>query len=227
MKALAYLRVSRAEQVDGVSLEAQEAAVRAYCTLRGLDLVDILVDPGVSAGTPLADRPVGGELVAALERGDGQAVVATKLDRLFRDAVDCLEMTRRWDGQGASLHLIDLGGQAIDTSSAIGRFFLTVMAGAAEMERTLIRERIQGALDHKRAKGERIGHIPFGCTVAADGVLLEVEDVEVLTVERMRALRSDGFSVRRTAVALNGEGLLNRGRPWTKSAVDRIARRAA
>ena len=64
--------------------------------------------------------------------GDHYAV-QTKLDRLFRNCQDCLQVTALWDRLGISLHLIDLGGQAIDTSSAMGRFFLTVMGGAAEI----------------------------------------------------------------------------------------------
>ena len=67
--------------------------------------------------------------------------MACKLDRLFRDAADCLNVTKHWDKRNIALHLIDVGGQTIDTSSSMGRFFLTMMAGVAEMERNLIRDR--------------------------------------------------------------------------------------
>ena len=61
--AIAYVRVSTEEQAaEGVSIDAQVAAVRAYATLRGLELVDVVIDAGVSAGKPLADR-VGGAVV--------------------------------------------------------------------------------------------------------------------------------------------------------------------
>jgi len=228
MKALAYIRVSTTEQAnEGVSLDAQRSAMESYCQLRGMELEAVFEDAAVSAGTPLADRPAGAELVAAVERGDGQAVVALKLDRLFRDAGDCLDVTRRWDGQGVALHLIDLGGQAIDTSTAMGRMFLTMLAGFAEMERNLIRERTQAAMDHKKAKGERVGHIPFGCTVAADGVLLEVCPAEQDTIEAMLARLNNGLSLRATARSLNEAGYTNRGRPWSYSAVNRISKREA
>ena len=59
-------------------------------------------------------------------------------------------------GTGVALHIIDLGGNAIDTTSAAGRFMLVVLAGAAEMERNLIRERTKSALAVKRANGQRI-----------------------------------------------------------------------
>jgi len=141
MRAVAYVRVSTEEQAtEGISLEAQNHRVRAYCELRGLELVDIITDAGVSAGKPLARRDGGARLLHLIRRGEAVAVVAFKLDRLFRNCADCLTVTATWDRSGVALHLIDLGGQAVDTSTAMGRFFLTVMAGAAEMERGLVAE---------------------------------------------------------------------------------------
>jgi DNA invertase Pin-like site-specific DNA recombinase len=118
-----------------VSLEAQESAMRAYCRMRGLEIVEMVRDGGVSAGKPLADREGGKRVLKLVHNHKVKGVIAWKLDRLFRDCSDCLLVTRRWDKQGVSLHLIDLGGQAVDTSSAMGRFFLTVIAGVAELER--------------------------------------------------------------------------------------------
>src|SRR5262245_39614025 len=136
--AIGYTRVSTDEQVtSGVSLDAQEAAIRAYCAMRGLDLAEMIVDAGVSAGQPLSSRE-GGERVGDVGIA---AVVAYKLDRVFRDCADCLAVVRDWDERDVALHLVDLGGQTIDTGTAMGRFFLTVMAGAAELERNLIGER--------------------------------------------------------------------------------------
>ncbi|MBI1827808.1 MAG: recombinase family protein [Planctomycetes bacterium] len=54
---------------------------------------------------------------------------------------DCLTTVERWEKSGVTLHVVDLGGNAIDTASAAGRFMLVVLAGAAEMERNLTRER--------------------------------------------------------------------------------------
>ena len=94
VSAVAYVRVSTEEQaVAGVSLEAQVAAVRAYALLRGLDLVDVVVDAGVSAGKPLADRAGGAVVLDLVKRRKVQAVIAVKLDRVFRNAGDCLTVT--------------------------------------------------------------------------------------------------------------------------------------
>ncbi|MGO9121170.1 MAG: recombinase family protein, partial [Desulfomonilaceae bacterium] len=69
MKAIGYCRVSSQEQVDGTSLKSQEEQIRAYCTMKGIDLAGVLVDAAVSGGKPLADRPAGGKVVAALMTG--------------------------------------------------------------------------------------------------------------------------------------------------------------
>ncbi len=228
-KAVGYVRVSTDEQAtEGVSLEAQEAKLRAYCTLRGLDLVELVVDPGVSAGKALDRREGGRRILDLVRHREVGVVVAYKLDRLFRDCADCLTVTAGWDRAGIALHLIDLGGQTLDTSSAMGRFFLTVMAGAAELERNQIRERTAAALGHKRAKGEKTGgRCPFGYRLAADGVHLEEEPAEQTVVATVLALRQDGLSIRAIAARLNEDNVPARGKRWHPTTVKRLLDREA
>lgn len=228
ISAIAYVRVSTEEQAtEGVSVDAQIAAVRAYAALRGLELVDVVIDAGVSAGKPLADRAGGAVVVDAVKRRKVRAVVAVKLDRVFRNAGDCLTVTAEWDRAGVALHLVDMGGTAIDTSSAMGRFFLTVMAGAAEMERNLIRERTTSAMQHKRSKGERVGAVPYGYRLADDGVALEADADEQHTLSLVAQLRADGMSVRAIVDALEARGVRARGARWHQTTVTRLLARAA
>jgi site-specific DNA recombinase len=227
--AIAYVRVSTEEQAsEGVSLEAQVASVRAYATLRGLELLDVVIDAGVSAGKPLAERAGGAIVVDMVKRRKVRAVVAVKLDRVFRNAGDCLTVTEGWDRLGVALHLVDMGGQAIDTSSAMGRFFLTVMAGAAEMERNLIRERTTSALAHKRSEGRRTSKdAPFGWRIGDDGDTLEVNDDEQHTLTLVAQLRAEGMSVRAIVDALEARGVRARGARWHQTTVTRLLARAA
>lgn len=163
MRALGYVRVSTEEQAtEGLSVDAQQAKLKAHATAQGMELIDIYVDRGVSASKPLASRSAGSELLAALDSGTADAVVAIKLDRLFRDSIDALTVTRQWDDAGIALHLLDMGGASVDTSSAFGRFFLTMLAGVAEMERNLIGERTAAALAYKRDQGQWLGNVPYG-----------------------------------------------------------------
>ena len=211
-KAVLYIRVSTEEQAaEGVSLAAQEAALRAYCTMRGLTVVELVTDGGISAGKPLSTRPGGARVLTMAAKKQVHAVVAWKLDRLFRDAGDCLEVTREWDRSGVALHLVDLGGQAIDTASAMGRFFLTVLAGAAEMERNLVRERTSAALQHKAARGEFTGGlVRYGYGLADNGVDLVPVPAEQKVIDEVRKLRAAGLSLRMIAGELARRGFKSR-----------------
>src|SRR5262245_57091471 len=94
-RAVAYVRVSTEEQArEGVSLDAQEARLRAYCAAAGLELVTLVREEGVSGSIPLAERPGGAELLRHLAEQNVAHVLALKLDRLFRDAADCLSQSR-------------------------------------------------------------------------------------------------------------------------------------
>ncbi|MGH7459665.1 MAG: recombinase family protein [Pseudomonas sp.] len=109
--------------------------------------------------------------------------------------IDCQGTTKAWDRAGVALHLIDLGGQALDTSSAMGRFFLTVMAGAAELERGLIRERTSTALQHKKANGTKLGMPRLGFAKRVPGawtdeVTGELEAVRLILRKRRYARAS-------------------------------------
>lgn len=225
--AVGYIRVSTEEQSrEGVSLDAQMERVTAYCTLRGLELRAVYRDEGVSAGKPLSQRPEGSALLEAVRAGDVTHVVSLKLDRLFRNAIDCLSTAQEWDDAGVALHLVDLGGQAVDTTSAMGRFFLTVMAAAAEMERGLIVERTRLALQHKRSKGERLGTTPLGFMTPEPGAPMqpvpeELEAVRLILKRRRRGGKRASF--RAIARELTEAGLrTKRGGEWHASTVRHV-----
>jgi site-specific DNA recombinase len=221
--AICYVRVSTDEQATtGHSLEAQQAAVRAYCALRGFTVAAVVVDAGVSGGTPLVSRPGGSQVLAELAKRNGpRHVVVTKLDRAFRSAADCLQVTSEWDRKGVSLHLTDLGGQAVDTSSAMGRFMLCVLAGAAELERNLIGERTAAAMQGMKAAGIYTGgRVRYGYALAADGVTLTPCESEQATIAEARRLHAAGLSQRAICTALAEHGMVTRnGRPFDHKAI--------
>lgn len=200
--AVAYIRVSTEEQArEGVSLAAQEERIRAYCTLAGLDLVEVVRDAGVSGSRPLADRAGGARLLAAIKKGRVRHIVALKLDRLFRDAVDALTQTRKWDHDGTALHLVDLGGQAMTTGSAIGKLMIAMLAAIAELERNVVADRTAIALQHKKRRGEVYGPVPFG--LDRDGDALKSNRREQRALRQMRAWRAGGMTMREIADRLN------------------------
>jgi DNA invertase Pin-like site-specific DNA recombinase len=224
VRAVGYVRVSTQEQAtEGVSLGAQEAKIRAYCHLNDLDLVAIYRDEGVSGTVPLADRVQGSALLAAAAAAEVDHVVAVKLDRLFRDAEDCLGRTKGWDRQGIALHLIDLGGQSINTSTSMGRFFLTIMAGVAELERNMIAERTTAALAHKKNLGEWIGRPPYGYQAPADDTTELVVDPREMEVVRLVIRRRErGVPYRRIIAELEVKGWSPRDGEWHPGTLRRI-----
>ncbi len=223
MKAIGYARCSTADQArEGVSLDVQEERVRAYCAMAGLNLIAVVREEGVSGTKPLADRPSGKGMLRLLAARKIQHVVALKLDRLFRDAADALTQTRAWDREGVALHLVDMGGQTLNTATAIGRMFLTLTAAFAELERNLISERTTAALKHKKAAGAHIGAPGFGFRVV-DHALVPVPE-ELAIVEEVRRLRADGKTLREIARSLTDRNILTRrGGQWGPEQVRRLA----
>jgi DNA invertase Pin-like site-specific DNA recombinase len=227
-KAVGYIRVSTFEQAsEGVSIAAQEKSIRRYCELHDFTLAEVIVDPGVSASTPLFKRPGGEQLKALLDGEDKpEKLVALKLDRLFRNAQDCLETVdylRRRDVSLASVR------EQIDTSSAMGRFFLTIMAAMAEMELATIRERTQYAMDHLKAEGKRAGTIPYGYKLDIDGQSLVECKHEQAIIARIYELRDTGMSYRAIADWLNAKNIAPRreGGKWHHNAIFRLVKQRA
>ncbi len=229
MKTIAYIRCSTHEQADsGLGLDVQAERVRAYCTLKDSKLIEIITDAGVSGGKPLASREGGQRLLKAIKDREANAVVMLKLDRMFRNAGDCLSTVERWDKAGVALHVVDLGGNAIDTTSAAGRFMLVVLAGAVEMERNLTRERTKSAMAVKRANGQRTGTVPFGHDLADDGVMLVPNESEQTVIADIRTMRSNGRTLKQIAAALTERGIptkTGKSNCWTHQAVARILKR--
>ncbi|WP_214764570.1 recombinase family protein [Exiguobacterium sp. s141] len=89
---------------------------------------------------------------------EGDTLVVWKLDRLGRTTKKLLELIDDLKDRGINLQIITLG---VDTSTAAGRLFFTMMAGLAEMERELIRERTNVGLKAARARGKMGGRKPI------------------------------------------------------------------
>ena len=218
-RTVAYLRVSLAVQAEkGVSLDAQRAKVAAYAELYDLDIVEVIVDAGVSAKT--LDRPGLGKALSMLRTGKAEALLVVKLDRLTRSVRDLGELVDKHFAPGKSA-LLSVGEQ-IDTRSAAGRLVLNVLASVSQWEREAIGERTSAAMQHMQACGEYTGgEAPYGSTVVA-GVLSDVA-AEQAVIAQARALRAGGLSLRAVAAELDRAGLRARtGKVFAASQVARL-----
>lgn len=185
MAVYAYTRVSTAIQVkEGESLEAQERQLQGWSMMNGLTIDEVFVEAGVSGSTKIIDRSSGSILFGKLRKGD--TIVAAKLDRMFRSALDALQTVEKLQKQGVSLVLLDLGGDVV--SNGMSKMFLTISAAFAEAERDRIRERISTAKADARSRGRYLGgKVPFGFTPDDQGNLQPVaEEQEVIqTIKSM------------------------------------------
>jgi putative DNA-invertase from lambdoid prophage Rac len=190
MTVYGYCRVSTARQAsDGESLDVQRRQIEGYAHMHGLTLRGVTVEEGVSGSIPVHERPKGGPLFAKLRKGD--VVIAPKLDRLFRSALDALQVVEDLRKRGVSLHLLDLGGDI--SGNGLSKLFLTIAAAFAEAERDRTRERIGQVKADQKARGRYLGGIvPFGYRRGEHG--------------EMVALRAQGNALRAIAEAMRAKG---------------------
>lgn len=211
MIAIGYVRVSSEKQVeDGVSLAVQREKIEAYAKLYSADLLEVCADEGLS-GKRADNRPGLQRALKLVCENNGTLIVysLSRLARSTRDAIDIADKLKRCGAQLASVT------EKLDTSSSMGGFFFTIMAALGELERRQIAERTQAGMDHKRKKGERIGKIPFGYDVAADGVKLVPNAAEQTTIKLIRQLRADGYTFQELADKLNRDKVRTKtGAPW-------------
>ncbi len=220
-QVVGYARVSTAGQVaDGVSLEAQQARLRAWAEASGGELVAVHVDAGLS-GSKASNRPALQAALADVCRRKGVLVVYS-LSRLARSTKDAISIAERLEKAGADL--VSLSEQ-IDTTSAAGKMVFRMLAVLAEFERDLISERTRGAMAHLRRQGRRIsGRIPFGYDL--EGERLVQNEREQAALETMRRLRARGLSLRQIVAELESRNITAKnGGGWSAKVVSFVLRR--
>ena len=222
--AIGYIRVSTDGQVtDGVSLDAQRERVGAWCLANGYAIAEIFVDAGLSGGRS-DNRPGLQSALDAVCKVRGVLVVYS-LSRLARSTKDTIAIGERLDKSSADLVSLS---ERIDTTSAAGKMMFRMLAVLAEFERDQISERTSTAMKFKAAKGERVGKVPFGFDLSADGVTLVPNESEQRALSLIRELRAMGESLRKIAAELERQRFPTKeGKPWTHSTVQRIVSRAA
>lgn len=217
MTVYGYCRVSTLRQAnEGESLEFQKRQIEGYAYMHGLDLKAVLVEEGVSGSIPICDRKVGGPMFDALVAGD--IVIAAKLDRLFRSALDALTVVEELKQRKVNLHLLDLGGDI--AGNGLSRLFLTIAAAFAEAERDRIRERVQQSKADQKARGRFLGgpRPPFGWKKTPDGGL-ERDEREQGVIKGVVLLRKQGKTLRHIQDRLASSGF-----EMSHKAVDRIVK---
>lgn len=150
MRVAIYARVSTANNGQDPTMQTRE--LREYAERRGWKLAGEYVDVGIS-GTK-EKRPELDRLMADAHRRRFDAVVVWKFDRFARSVSHLLRALETFKAQG--IEFVSFSEQ-LDTSTPAGKLVFTVLGAVAELERSLIVERVKAGLRNAKAKGKRIG----------------------------------------------------------------------
>ena len=224
MKAAIYIRVSTAKQVEqGLSLQAQKQTLQRYAEGLGYEIVACVRDAGIS-GKKMSNRPGIKRILAMVEKGKVGVVLVYSLSRFARNTIETLQAVKLFQKHNVALVSYT---EKIDTQSAMGSFFVTMLAGLAELERQVTSDRNKHTAQYKREKGEAIGQLPWGKAKQGKKLIDAPEEIQVIS--RIEAYRADGMSYAKIAQALTVDGVKNKlGKcSWTAPGLSQLLKRRA
>lgn len=227
MRAVGYARVSTNRQAErGFGLEVQERAVRDYCAANGLRLLRIERDEGVSGTNGLEARVGLPAALLALERGDAEALVVARLDRLARRlALQEAVLADAWEA-GAEVH--EVGAGRLDPDDEDRVFYRQVMGAVAQLDLAKTKRRLRDGRAAKIARDGWAGGVPrYGLRLERSegtraGVLVE-DETEQRAIRLARQLRRDGKTLETIGDRLRVSGFVpKRGGAWHPRTVQRL-----
>lgn len=150
MRVAIYGRVSTSNHGQDIGLQTRE--LRQFCEARGWQLAGEYLDEGISGAKD--SRPELNRLMADASRRRFDAIIVWKFDRFARSVSHLLRALETFNSLGIAF--VSLSEQ-IDTTTPTGKMIFTVLGAVAELERSLIAERVRAGLRNARAKGKRLG----------------------------------------------------------------------
>lgn len=158
-----YPRVSSDDQQERETIQSQIEFATRYCDLHGLNIVDWYKDDGVSGTIPLEDRPEGKRLLEDAKNGKFKTVLIYNMKRLGRKARITLDAIYRLEEYGVTIKSMT---EPFDTSTPMGRFVITLLAGQAEFDRDTLLETLWHGANRVARLGQWLGGIvPYGYVV--------------------------------------------------------------
>ena len=143
-----YARVSTADQ----SCARQLVDLRSFAARAGYAVIGEFLETASGAREDRAERK---RVLALAQARQIDLVLVTELSRWGRSTIDLLNTLRQLEGWRVSV--VAMGGMTFDLGSPHGRMMATLLAGIAEFERDLIRERVRSGLAQAKARGKRLG----------------------------------------------------------------------
>ena len=190
MRAAIYARVSTNNHGQDVGLQTRE--LEQFAAARGWQMVDAYIDAGVSGSKD--SRPELNRLMADAHKRRFDVVAVWRFDRFARSVSHLLRALETFNALGIAFVSLS---ESLDTSTPAGKMVFTVLGAVAELERSLICERVKAGLRNARAKGKKLGR-----------------PKAVLDASRIPLLREQGYGWRSIAKQLGvGVGTLYRVSP--------------
>jgi site-specific DNA recombinase len=227
MRLVGYVRASTDEQE--LSPEVQATRLRAWARAQQVELTQVVIDAGVSGTVHPLKRSGFSSVVELLRSDSADGVVALRLDRYARRARYIDEVSDMFDQRGWQFIVSDM---TLDRTTASGAYVQRIMADTAQYERDQIAERTKQALAQIRKQGRAFSRFtPFGWRTAEGKAEVQRGDKrpliehaeELAALQRISALRVEGFGPRRIARKLTTERIRNprTGEWWRRRAVER------
>jgi len=199
-----YGRNSTDEQAEKGTIEAQIDFAKKYFDLHEIVDYEMYLDEGTSGTIALKDRGESSKMLNNVKTGKIKAVYVYRLDRLARSVKHVLDTYEFLESY--NVRLISMT-EAFDTGTPTGKFFMTLLASIAALERDTILERtLMGKERNARAGKWVSGASPFGYRIGDDGKLAIYEQ-EAETVKLIFKLYSEGMTMFELAKYLNAKGV--------------------
>lgn len=207
---------------EGYSLDAQEHHLRSLCDSLGWPVGDVYMEEGASGSS--LDRPQIQALLRDIRsrRYPDPCIVVWRLDRLTRSVADLYTLLTEFEALGA---MFRSATEPYDTTSAIGRLFVTLVAALAQWERENILERSALGQIHQVTQTQDWygGSAPYGYKLLKDS--LEIDPSHARVVSRIFADFMAGSTINAIAQSLNAEGVVSpKGTRWYRNTVRYILR---
>lgn len=169
-----YVRVSTEEQAkEGISLDAQIDRCKAFCKAKGWNVYQIYTDAGASAGS--LKRPALKSLLEDAKAKRFNLLLVYKTDRFSRNLKDLLFTLEDLKKQGVHFTSVT---EPIDTTSAMGEAFFQIIGVFAQLERGMVKERVNMAFDKKISSGEVLNRAPMGYTYKEGKLVINPAEAE-------------------------------------------------
>ena len=219
-RAVGYVRVSTDMQAaEGLSLEAQQSAIEAYCSMHGIKLVKLCRDV-MSGGKDV--RPGLTDALRTLQ-SCADVLIVLKFDRLSRSIKHFCELYETYFKDGTK-ELVAIR-ESIRLDSSLGRALVGILLVFAQMEREATGERTREAIGHIRRSGYHFGKVPYGKRTipAPDNPRMKIlveDEAEQRTIAQIKEWAQVGIGITEMAARLNAKGVTPpQGKEWTKSLI--------